>query len=125
MGADARPQALLAPAPDAAMLAYARSPAFLALALAALVGADAAAQALLAPAPAAVMLAYLRSAAFLARVLAAVMLAFSRRHFCSEIVGKHGLSRLLTLAGRLVFAARSSQKTSRSSRPVASYVLQA
>ena len=59
LAADARPQALLAPAPAAVMLAYLRSPAFLALALDALVGADARPQALLARAPLAVMLAYL------------------------------------------------------------------
>ena len=39
VGADAAAQALLARAPDAVMLAYLRSPAFLALALLALVGA--------------------------------------------------------------------------------------
>jgi hypothetical protein len=49
------------------MLAYLQSPAFLAMALAAIVGADARPQALLALAPNAVMLAYLRSPAFLAR----------------------------------------------------------
>ena len=54
--ADARPQALLAISPHAAMLAYLRFPAFLAVALAALVWSDAAALALLALAPAAVML---------------------------------------------------------------------
>ena len=58
MEADARPQALLALAPFAIMLAYLRSLALLAPALAALVGADARPQALLALAPAAVMLAY-------------------------------------------------------------------
>ena len=41
VGADARPQAFLARAPDAVMLAYLRSAAFLAPALDALVGADA------------------------------------------------------------------------------------
>ena len=61
VGADARPQALLALAPLAVMLAYLRSPAFLAQALLALVGADARPQALLALAPDVVMLAYLRS----------------------------------------------------------------
>ena len=60
--ADAK--ALLALAHDAVMLAYLRSPAFLALALEALVGPDARPQALLARAPAAVMLVCLRSAAF-------------------------------------------------------------
>jgi hypothetical protein len=60
------------------MLAYARSAAFLALALDALVGADARPQALLALAPAAVMLAYLRSAAFLASALAALVGADAR-----------------------------------------------
>ena len=113
MGADARPQALLALAPDAVMLAYARSAAFLARALLALVGADARPQALLALAPAAVMLAYLRSPAFLARALAAlvradarssallapallaVMLAFARRHARKEFLGIWGLLCLL------------------------------
>ena len=98
VGADARPQALLALAPDAVMLAYLGSPAFLAPALDALVGADARPQALLARAPAAVMLAYLRSPAFLALVLAAVMLAFPRRHSCRELFSKFGLPCLLTLA---------------------------
>ena len=91
VGADARPQALLALAPAAVMLAYLRSPAFLARALLALVGADARPQALLAPAPAAVMLAYLRSAAFLALAPAAVMLAFARRHSCRQCFCKLGL----------------------------------
>ena len=50
------------------MLAYARSPALLALAL------DA------------VMLAYLRSPAFLADVLAAAVLAFPRRHFEYDVL---------------------------------------
>ena len=59
VGADARPQALLALAPTAVMLAYLRSAAVLARALAALVGADARPQALLAQASDAVMLAYL------------------------------------------------------------------
>ena len=67
VGADARPQALPALAPDAVMLAHLRSPAFLELALHALVGADARPQALLALASDAVMLAYLRTRAFLAR----------------------------------------------------------
>ena len=67
VGADARPQALLALPPLAVMLAYLRSPNFLALALLALVEADARPQALLALAPDAVMLTYLRSPAFLAR----------------------------------------------------------
>ena len=53
MGADTRPQALLALAPFAVMLAHLRSPAFLTRALAALVGSDARPQALLAMAPAA------------------------------------------------------------------------
>ena len=74
----ARPQALLAPAPLAVMLAYLRSPAFLAPALDALVGADARPQALLAPAPDAVMLAYLRSPAFLALAHAALVGADAR-----------------------------------------------
>ena len=78
VGADARPQALLALAPAAVMLAYLRSPAFLARALDALVGADARPQALLALAPDAVMLAYLRSAAFLARALDALVRADAR-----------------------------------------------
>jgi hypothetical protein len=56
VGADARPQALLALAPDAAMLAYGRSAALSAMLFPALVGADVAAQALLALAPLAVML---------------------------------------------------------------------
>ena len=60
VGADARPQTLLARAPDAVMLAYACSPAFLA------------------PAPAAVMLAYLRSPAFLAPALDALVGADAR-----------------------------------------------
>ena len=77
-GADAAAQALLAPAPYAVMLAYARSATFLALALAALVGAYARPQALLALAPAAVMLAYLRSPAFLALALAALVGADAR-----------------------------------------------
>jgi hypothetical protein len=51
VGADARPQALLALAPFAVMLAYLRSAAFFALALDVLVGADARPQALLALAP--------------------------------------------------------------------------
>ena len=57
VGADARPQALLAPTPipDAFMLAYLRPAAFLAEALDALVGSDAQPQALLALAPAAVI----------------------------------------------------------------------
>ena len=70
----------LALAPAAVMLAYLRSPAFLALALEALVGAYARPQALLALPPAAVMLAYARSPAFLADVLGAAVLAFLRRH---------------------------------------------
>ena len=97
VGADARPQALLARAPDAVMLAYLRSPAFLAPALDALVGADTRPQALLALDPDAVMLAYARSPAFLALVLAAVMLAFPRRHSCRELFSKFGLPCLLTL----------------------------
>ena len=60
------------------MLAYLRSPAFLALALDALVGADARPQALLARAPLAVMLSYVRSPAFLAHLFDAVMLAYLR-----------------------------------------------
>ena len=80
VGAYARPQVLLAPAPDAVMFAYLRSPAFLARALDALVGTYARPQALLALAPDAVMLAYLRSPAFLADVLGSAMLAFLRRH---------------------------------------------
>ena len=60
VGAYARPQALLAPAPDAVMLAYLRSPAFLARALDALVGAYARPPALLALVPLAAMLAFLR-----------------------------------------------------------------
>jgi hypothetical protein len=55
---DARPQALLALAPLPVMLAYPRSPVFLALALLTLVGADSRPQTLLAHA---VMLANLRS----------------------------------------------------------------
>jgi len=78
VGADARPQALLALAPLAVMLAYLRSPAFLAPALDALVGADARPQALLAPAPLAIMLAYLRSPAFLAPALDALVGADAR-----------------------------------------------
>ena len=80
VGADALPQALLARAPLAVVLAYLRSPAFLALALDALVGADARPQALLAPAPDAVMLAYLRSPAFLAIAFFTVMRASFPRH---------------------------------------------
>ena len=79
-GAYARPHAHFALAPDAVMLAYLRSPAFLALALVALVGAYARPQALLALAPDAVMLAYARSPAFLAQILPAAMLAFFRWH---------------------------------------------
>ena len=78
VGADARPQALLARAPFAVMLAYTRSTAFLALALLALVGADARPQALLALASFAVMLAYLRSPAFLAPALDALVGADAR-----------------------------------------------
>ena len=59
-------QEVLALALAVVMLAYLRSPAFLALALAPLVGADARPQALLARALAAIMLAYLRSLAFFA-----------------------------------------------------------
>ena len=70
VGANARPQALLARAPAAVMLAYLRSPAFLALALAALVDADARPQALLALDP------------------AAVMLAFARRYLCRDFFGR-------------------------------------
>ena len=73
VGADARPQALLALAPAATVLAYLRPPAFLAPALVALAGADARPQALLALAPGAVMLAYLPSAAFFAPALFTVM----------------------------------------------------
>ena len=115
-------QALLAHTSDAVVMAYLRSPGFLAQALLALVWADAASQALLARAPDAVMLAYGRTAALLAPALLAAVLAFSRRHSYSEIVGKLGLSRWLTLAGPLVFAARSSQETRRRSRRVASCV---
>jgi hypothetical protein len=75
---DAAAQALLAHAPLAVMLAYLRSPAFLAPALDALVGADARPQAHLALAPAAVMLAYARPQALLALAPAAVMLAYLR-----------------------------------------------
>ena len=96
MLAYARSPAFLAPAPAAVMLAYLRSPAFLALALAALVGADARPQALLALAPDAVMLAYLRSPAFLALAPAAVMLAFSRRHSSTQRFCKLGLPWLLS-----------------------------
>ena len=60
------------------MLAYLRSPAFLAPALDALVGAYARPQALLARAPDAIMLAYARSPAFLALAPDAVMLAYLR-----------------------------------------------
>ena len=62
------------------MLAYLRSPAFLALALLALVGADARPQALLARAPDAVMLAYARSAAFSAISFLSVVRASFDRH---------------------------------------------
>ena len=60
------------------MLAYLRSPAFLALAPAALVGAYDRPQALLAMAFDAVMLAYLRSPAFLALALDALVWAYAR-----------------------------------------------
>ena len=76
MGADARPQALLASPSNAVMLAYLRFPAFPAMALLALVGADARPQALLAP----VMLAYLRSPAFLALAFDALVKADSQPH---------------------------------------------
>ena len=62
------------------MLAYPRSPSFLALVLAAFVRADARPQALLARAPDAVMLAYLRSPAFLARALLALVGADAVAH---------------------------------------------
>jgi len=78
--------------PDAVMLAYLRSPAFLARALDALVGADARPQALLALAPAAGMLAYLRCPAILALAPLAVMLASVQR------LVRGGLLCLLTLA---------------------------
>ena len=82
MGADAPPQALLAPAPAAVMLAYLRSPASLARALDALVGAYARPQALLALAPLAVMLAYARSPAFFAISFFTVVRASFDRHDC-------------------------------------------
>ena len=59
------------------MLAYLRSAALLARALAAVMVADACSEALLAPAPDPVMIAYLRSVALLARTLAAVMVAYA------------------------------------------------
>ena len=76
VGADARPQALLALAPAAVMLAYLRSTAFLVPALAAVVGA------------------YLRSPSFRARAPWAIMFAFKRHPSVQRCLRKIGSPRL-------------------------------
>ena len=89
--ADARPQASLALAHAALMLAFLRSPAILAPALLALVG-----QMLdprrLAPAPVRVMLAYLRSPAFHALALLALVGADARKPCTRSCAGHAHIS---------------------------------